>query len=143
MHVLATRAPSLHLHNDLMIPHTHNAMASLNTRLVAGGQNQRSPSIAIKKGRPDPKAEADRVELANAVREFDWATWRLYDRIVSHRQRNQALQVWYRDSYVSTDDERGFSRIGDQSNVQPEQMQQTEASSSSSMADDGIFVMDL
>jgi hypothetical protein len=138
---------------------THNATtgtgatAGLDKRMVADDdlRRRRSPSIAIRNGRPDPQAEADRVELANAVREYNWATWRLYDRIVSHRQSNQvhpldAQQDCHGDSNVSTDDNQGFSSIASQQQGygQLENILPNEATWSSTTVDDEeIFVMDL
>jgi hypothetical protein len=138
---------------------THNATtgtgttAGLDKWMVADElRRRRSPSIAIRKGRPDPQAEADRVELANAVREYNWATWRLYDRIVSHRQNHQvhpivdAQQDCHGNSNVSTDDDQVFSSIASQQGY--EQFENTlscEATCSSTTVDDDdeIFVMDL
>jgi hypothetical protein len=111
---------------------------------------RRSPSIAIKKGRPDPQAEAERAELANAVREYNWATWRLYDRIVSHRQRNPQVRPLLPGN-VSTDHDDhedhhqvAFASVRNkqEDHERPVHIQPVESSCSSNTDDDGIFMMD-
>jgi hypothetical protein len=138
-------------------PHTTTTVGStavgLDKRVVLVADDyrglRRSPSIAIKKGRPDPQAEAERAELANAVREYNWATWRLYDRIVSHRQRNPQVHP-LSPGNVSTDHDDhedhkvAFASVRDkqEDHERSEHIQPIESSFSSNTDDDGIFMMD-
>lgn len=112
-------------------------------------QRRRSPSIAIPKSRLDPQAEADHVERAMAVRAYNGATWRLYHRIVNHRQQSlsSTLEGGNSGGKDTADyDEQAFSwipRVGNTEDNEelPEQVETSYASIAT--IDEEIFIMDL
>jgi hypothetical protein len=130
--------------------HSHHDAVTTVTSITAGrprgGRRRRSPAIAIPQ-RPsaDIQAEADRVEQARLVREYNAATWRLYHRIVDHRQ-NTSQEMLLRSIYqnggdggtdsIETDDEHVFSSIGGKQSP-------PELVATSGPFDEEIFVMDL
>lgn len=102
---------------------------------------RRPPStpIAIKKAAMNPQAEAEQAALANAKREYEWATWRLYDRIISHRQKHQELYERIAESNEGFFDEH----VGESSHTQEADFQGLADSTTNSITEEGIFEMDL
>jgi hypothetical protein len=121
--------------------------------MAAGAQRQRwcSPSIAIPKGKPNLQAEADRADLAKAVRESNISTWQLYERIVVHRQkRNQVAPLLLDcqgDGAEHDDNHRVWSIENKDTHLQQRhqsiQRAMDASCTSTTMADEEIFVMDL
>jgi hypothetical protein len=112
-------------------------------------QRRRSPSIAIPKLRLDPQAEADDVERAMAVRAYNSATWRLYHRIVNHRQQLSSSTLEGGSGGgkdTADDDDQCFSWIScvgstEDNEELPAQVETSYASNAT--IDEGIFIMDL
>lgn len=101
-------------------------------------QRRPSAAIAIKKAASNPQSEADQAALANAVREYEWATWRLYDKIMSHRQRNQDLYERLAESHELYSDEN----LGIKGDTESESHPGLEEIATS-VVDEGIFEIDL
>jgi hypothetical protein len=138
----------------------HHDTVATTTSMVAGSPRgggryrRRSPAIAIPQ-RPPPDsqaAEADIVEQIRAVREYNTATWRLYHRIMCHRQstsqemRRSIYQDGGDDGSDITDDgsDYAFASIGGKEGDLPMPPERVETSCHSTTTfDEEIFVMDL
>jgi hypothetical protein len=122
-------------------------------QMAAGAQRQRwcSPSIAIPKGKPNLQAEADRADRSKAVRESNISTWQLYERIMTHRQKRNLVTPLLLECHgegAEDDDNHRVSGIGTkeahlQQRHQNIQVAMDTSCTSTTMADEEIFVMDL
>jgi hypothetical protein len=68
----------------------------------------RSRAIAIK--RPSTNEQLDEIRQSTVAAEYDWATWRMYNRIIDHRQR-YPLNYHPNDS-MSREDQSSTSAAG-------------------------------
>jgi hypothetical protein len=133
--------------------HRNTPSTRVKKQMAAGAQRQRwcSPSIAIPKGKPNLQAEADRADRTKAVRESNISTWQLYERIMTHRQKRNQVTPLLLDCHgegAEDDDSHRVSCIGTKESHLQQRHQSIQRAmdtswTSTTMADEEIFVMDL
>ena len=107
----------------------------MNITNVSRGQSRssriRSRSIAIK--RPTNEEQMEEIRLNSLAAEYDWATWRMYNRIIEHRQKHPLPYVGNEETAASkfetttatTTEEGSIALVSDDDeNLQEENLQQ-------------------
>ena len=77
-----------------------------------------SRPIAIKRTTRDMNAEDEIREMENAANEYDWATWRLYSRIIDYRQKHSIKYVPAKPAESQDSSEAGPLKDGNLASTQ-------------------------